>query len=1430
MRSWTGFVSIALFLVSILSYGQGGQRMEIAVGDSAISGQYLGKIGITQQGLPYSKLFGQNAQTLLPTRVMSVAQIRAMSYVSTATIPLAVQTTDFGGGLWYLDRRDLTSQDNTGTVLVTNGGLRYKRMGETVTLPNFGARGDSVSNDTPAFLLAIKSRRTIVIPPSSKYYRIDDFVQSQALSKVKIIATGAVIKSSDKTKAAFYFQGNDIEIEGGEWGYAQVITANGGGGQHVMQFDKCQRVLVNNVHILNSGEMGIAITQSKDVTIQNSTIENTWRDGTYAHNSVNVKYLNNTYRNIKDDAISFHDYGVDTPEVDRDYMTGVLGYNQATGLVVDKCTVEGAYQGFGTIAGKSIRITNSKFSNTVLGGIGLMNQEYGLLGGTVQLRDVLVDNVTLDRNCTDQVLNGIQYTSTGQSSTGRAAIVCASLSSPQNNIFPLGQPKRQFDIIVRNVTVTNSGALGFHFSTIDRLTVSNLKVNNAVVVGSSLAGNVGEVWEVNDYNEESTITITDTRTPAQHINGIAFSGVNGITNNLNMSRYTGEDRVKTNSPSLISNFLANAIRSRIGTIQSSILTDNNQNWNDFKNPGTYQVSGTAWGLGLNRPEFVGPGMANAGTVVVSVSNDALVQTYTDYLGNQAYRHLNGLTTGNWSGWQFVANYNVPNPRIVQGVSALSRAGFYGANLADNERPSGFNTVMGVVPGLPADPSNLNFYFSERNRSENGAGSGGFWATEKWTRFGDGSMWERTRDGNLSLWSNFERIHSNRWFPVSESMVPSDGQALVYSASDSTWKPGSVSGSGTVTAGPQGPKGDTGATGADGPAGAIGSAGPQGIQGLPGSTGPTGATGPQGLKGDAGSTGPAGPTGSAGATGPAGPQGATGGQGPKGDTGAAGATGAQGLKGDTGNTGSAGAAGPAGPAGPQGSTGATGLKGDTGLQGPAGVAGATGSKGDKGDTGDAGPAGPTGATGAQGLKGDTGTTGAAGATGPQGTQGPQGLAGATGATGPQGLKGDTGNTGAAGATGPAGVAGSTGPQGLKGDTGSTGATGPAGPAGSEGSTGAQGSQGTAGSTGPTGPTGPQGPTGPMGPAGSTTFSGITGTATPAQIGTGTPASGKYVDGGSGSWTTLPVADLSKTVQGISALSRAGFYNASVADSDGPSGFNTVQGAVTGLPADPSTLNFYFVDRNRSEDGSGTSGFWATETWTRYGDGASWERYRNGINASWGNYYKIHSNRWFPVNESMTPLIGGALRYDGAQWTNKQIATPPDYDVFSSLLAETDNTSDATSTLTNVSGTSYYRKIIIQKTGTLTKLACTVTTAGATLTAGAANNGIAILDASGNVLCIADGTTAFTTLGDKLLSTDVSVSVTQGQVVYAGLISTGTTPARFQAALAAPLVNFNQTAAPYNYFSKATTALTNPVSFATGSNIKTSTRFWVGLFIN
>lgn len=102
----------------------------------------------------------------------TVTDIRALSGSSYET----VFTTDYGNGTWNLVPGDLTSTDNTGTVLVDADGHRYYRQySGAVNAKWFGLKGDGSTNDRSAFdLMMASGAKQIFIPKG--IYRMDSAV------------------------------------------------------------------------------------------------------------------------------------------------------------------------------------------------------------------------------------------------------------------------------------------------------------------------------------------------------------------------------------------------------------------------------------------------------------------------------------------------------------------------------------------------------------------------------------------------------------------------------------------------------------------------------------------------------------------------------------------------------------------------------------------------------------------------------------------------------------------------------------------------------------------------------------------------------------------------------------------------------------------------------------------------------------------------------------------------------------------------------------------------------------------------------------------------------------------------------------------------------------------------------------------------------
>ncbi|MDW0883349.1 hypothetical protein P2L43_10150, partial [Mannheimia haemolytica] len=105
---------------------------------------------------------------------------------------------NLGGGEFYADFADTTTADNAGTVIVTAGGKRWKRVYSTLNIFDFGVSLDSVNNDAIKRLQAWQEPVLglgNVIPASSR------IVPASHISQVAYRFNGIDYLSEDYYKA-----------------------------------------------------------------------------------------------------------------------------------------------------------------------------------------------------------------------------------------------------------------------------------------------------------------------------------------------------------------------------------------------------------------------------------------------------------------------------------------------------------------------------------------------------------------------------------------------------------------------------------------------------------------------------------------------------------------------------------------------------------------------------------------------------------------------------------------------------------------------------------------------------------------------------------------------------------------------------------------------------------------------------------------------------------------------------------------------------------------------------------------------------------------------------------------------------------------------------------------------------------------------------
>lgn len=127
---------------------------------------------------------------------------------------------DGGGGNYYYDEADTTSADNGGTIIVATDGGRWKlSYQDSISIKQFGAKGDGTTNDAPAIQNAINwallSQLSMLTAPAGIYV-----CQSSITASLTGIKSFSLMGSGTDT-TQFYFNNNtngfSFSLQAGNW-------------------------------------------------------------------------------------------------------------------------------------------------------------------------------------------------------------------------------------------------------------------------------------------------------------------------------------------------------------------------------------------------------------------------------------------------------------------------------------------------------------------------------------------------------------------------------------------------------------------------------------------------------------------------------------------------------------------------------------------------------------------------------------------------------------------------------------------------------------------------------------------------------------------------------------------------------------------------------------------------------------------------------------------------------------------------------------------------------------------------------------------------------------------------------------------------------------------------------------------------------------
>jgi hypothetical protein len=230
--------------------------------------------------------------------ITNIAALRTLTSSTTATSVFVsgyYAIADGGGGLFVRSSTDTTSTDNGGTRIVDAAGRRWFRVVlESVSVLMFGAKGDGVTDDAPAFRAAIAANVAPVIVPG--YGRVYLFNSTVASPYPYFLPAGVLISNI----SGFRLIGQGAPI---------IAMGNSVSGAEHFIIDKCNDFYVsglvhrgNRANLASSVENpGYAVHSSQNFVFERLHFTGNW--GGEASMFCGDWLINGTWREINGDAV-----------------------------------------------------------------------------------------------------------------------------------------------------------------------------------------------------------------------------------------------------------------------------------------------------------------------------------------------------------------------------------------------------------------------------------------------------------------------------------------------------------------------------------------------------------------------------------------------------------------------------------------------------------------------------------------------------------------------------------------------------------------------------------------------------------------------------------------------------------------------------------------------------------------------------------------------------------------------------------------------------------------------------------------------------------------------------------------------------------------------------------------------------------------------
>ena len=169
----------------------------------------------------------------------------------------------------------------------------------SVSVRDFGARGDGRTDDTAALRRALATRGQNVFFPAGTYL-VSAVVSVDGASSQKIIGTGATLQASssfrrDGDNAVLYIKNaRNVTVDGLTVTGNRTSTTDSNVDIDGVRVASSQSVTLHAVNVTRAPTNGLTVTTSRDVTIEDSSFGQSTRHGIWTWKSDNIRLLRNT--------------------------------------------------------------------------------------------------------------------------------------------------------------------------------------------------------------------------------------------------------------------------------------------------------------------------------------------------------------------------------------------------------------------------------------------------------------------------------------------------------------------------------------------------------------------------------------------------------------------------------------------------------------------------------------------------------------------------------------------------------------------------------------------------------------------------------------------------------------------------------------------------------------------------------------------------------------------------------------------------------------------------------------------------------------------------------------------------------------------------------------------------------------------------------